>query len=369
MKNKHIAIAVTNDLVSDQRVHKVAETLAYAGCSVVLIGRRLPGSLPVQRQYKTIRFSLPFKKNFGFYASYNIRLFIHLLSHHYNFYVANDLDTLPACAMARLFTRHPVALDYHELYTEMPELIQTPFQRKCWLLLEKIFFKVSAVRYTVSQLIACELNNRYHLPVAVIRNLPFPFDRNQVSPALSANGRKIILYQGVLNVGRGLEMVIKAMHFIENAVFVIIGEGDIEADLKALVQTDKLEGKVIFTGKIPFENLHAYTLSATLGISLEEDRGINYRYALPNKLFDYIQAGIPVLVSDLPEMRAIVEQYKVGEILKSRNITEFAKQVKDIIENEDKLSYYRSMTETASIELNWEKEKLKLLEIYKPLLT
>ena len=84
--------------------------------------------------------------------------------------------------------------------------------------------------------------------------------------------------------------------------------------MEILVEKENLTDGVIFTGRLPFEELAQLTSTAHLGLSIEEDLGLNYRYTLPNKLFDYIQAQIPVLVTNLPEMSAIVNQYKIGEI-------------------------------------------------------
>jgi glycosyltransferase involved in cell wall biosynthesis len=127
------------------------------------------------------------------------------------------------------------------------------------------------------------------------------------------NQKKIILYQGAVNIGRGLEQAILAMHFIETAKLIIAGDGDILIKLQNLVINEKLQNKVEFTGRLPLKELTKLTPQADLGLSIEEDLGLNYRFALPNKLFDYIQAQVPVLITNLPEMAAIVNQYNIGE--------------------------------------------------------
>ncbi|MDH3381162.1 MAG: group 1 glycosyl transferase, partial [Flavobacteriaceae bacterium] len=104
------------------------------------------------------------------------------------------------------------------------------------------------------------------------------------------------------------------------------------------------------------------TSQAILGISIEEDIGLNYRYALPNKLFDYIQAKIPVLVSNLPEMSNLVSHYKIGEIIIERNPITIAKLIESMIENKN---LYLHNLEIAAKELIWENEKVKLINILK----
>jgi hypothetical protein len=134
----------------------------------------------------------------------------------------------------------------------------------------------------------------------VVRNLP---EKSLATPPEfklpNLNNRKVILYQGALNMGRGLEAAIRAMQFIDGAVLVLAGNGDIVEPLKQLAEKQGVANQVIFTGRLALEHLAGLTRLADLGLSIEEDLGLNYRFALPNKLFDYIQAGVPVLVSDL----------------------------------------------------------------------
>ena len=143
----------------------------------------------------------------------------------------------------------------------------------------------------------------------VIRNFPL-YIRNLPKSRVNIKqpNERIIIYQGSLNLARGLEIAIQAMEFIDNAKLVIIGKGDITAELKQLADKAELHNKVVFFERMPYEELMEYTVQADLGISLEENTGLNYYYALPNKLFDYIQARIPVLVSDFPEMARIINE-------------------------------------------------------------
>ena len=174
----------------------------------------------------------------------------------------------------------------------------------------------------------------------------------------------IIIYQGVVNLGRGLELAIQAMKFVDNAKLIIIGDGDIKDKLKQLVSKSDLDDKVQFIKRMPYEELMSYTKQADLGISLEENLGLNYYYALPNKLFDYIHAGIPVLVSDFPEMAKIVKEYDVGLTTKTFDPEELADLFVEMISNKEKRNIWKQNTKSASKELCWENEEKKLLAIY-----
>jgi glycosyltransferase involved in cell wall biosynthesis len=199
----------------------------------------------------------------------------------------------------------------------------------------------------------------------VIRNLPF---RKLAKAApefrLRKQSEKIILYQGVLNMGRGLEMAIKAMQYTENTVLVIIGQGDVETELKELTRSLGLAERVTFTGRISPDKLFDYTVQADLGISLEEDLGLNYRFALPNKVFDYIQAGVPLLVSDLPELKSLVLQYDVGAINNSKTSAELGVLFNHILGDEAKIQAWKLNLKKAAAELCWENEEQKLVNLY-----
>ena len=367
MKGKRIILTVTNDLVVDQRVHRAAATLERQGCNVLVLGRKLPGSQPVgERSYRTHRMSLLFRRGALFYASFNIRLFFALLFRRADLLVSNDLDTLPACFLASRLKSCTLLYDSHEFFTEVPELIGRSFARNTWIGIEKLL--LPRVRYasTVSQSVADAYWERYGIEMDVIRNLPLAGEKEARRPDLIDCGpQRIIIYQGALNVGRGLESMISAMKNLDAYLLQIFGDGDIFGQLKDLTKKLELEDRVVFMGRIAPGELKAYTRQASLGISLEEDMGLNYRYALPNKIFDYIQAGIPVLVSDLPEMKQIVENYGIGQVLVDREADKIAVQVREMMDSDELRMTWKKNLRKAGKELNWEKEEEKLLDLYR----
>ncbi len=358
---KKIIVSVSNDLVSDNRVHKVCTSLREMGFRVLLVGRKLPHSTEVKRNYSTKRMRLLFKKGPFFYAEYNFRLFLLLLFAKYDVLLSNDLDSLTANFLASKLRNKVLVYDSHEYFTEVPELINRPRIQKIWEKLEQKMLPKIKYAYTVCDSIAKVYIEKYGTNFRVVRNLP---TAKNVSVGKSENENKTILYQGAVNVARGLEQAIRAMHFIEDAKLVIAGDGDIKSDLEKLVQQEKLEGKVEFTGRLPLEKLATLTAQADLGLSIEEDFGLNYRYALPNKLFDYIQAQVPVLVTNLPEMAAIVKNYKVGEITSSLHPEILADRITDCLTNEVKRKLWKTNLKSAARELVWENEEKVLQEIF-----
>ena len=365
----HIILATTNDLETDQRVHRIALTLLKTGATVCLVGRLLPSSASLPpRPYATHRFQMIFHKGLLFYACYNARLLFYLLLHRVSIIVSNDLDTLPACRLAAWLRRKKLAYDSHEYFTEVPELVDRPMVKNFWKILERMLVPGLKHCYTVNASIAGEYNRLYGVQMEVIRNYPLQKYTEPAAPVpVAFEGKKILLYQGSLNIARGLELVIDAMQWLDDCVLMIIGTGDIEHILRRKVNEAGLQKKVIFMGRVPLDKLYAYTRLAWLGLSLEEDLGLNYRYALPNKLFDYIQAGVPVLVSELPEMAALVRSLNLGAIVESRDPQLFAAQIKAIAQNTKVYDEWKKNLASIASEFTWEKEESRLIKIYNDL--
>jgi glycosyltransferase involved in cell wall biosynthesis len=362
----HIILAVTNDISTDQRVIRAAHTLHNIQARITIIGRHFHGKQSVSDpRFDAIRMNLIFNKGALFYAEYNIRLFFRLLLMKADVLVSNDLDTLPAVYLASKIKKTVLIYDSHEYFTEVPELKNRKLVRRIWEKIESRMLPHIHFSSTVSPSIADAYRKKYGIHMQVIRNLPF---RKLAKAApefrLRKQSEKIILYQGVLNMGRGLEMVIEAMQYTENTVLVIIGQGDVETELKELTLSLGLAERVSFTGRITPEKLFDYTVQADLGISLEEDLGLNYRFALPNKVFDYIQAGVPLLVSDLPELKALVLQYDVGAINNSKTSTELGVLFNHILGDEAKIQAWKLNLKKAAAELCWENEEQKLVNLY-----
>lgn len=358
--SQRVIVSVTNDLVTDQRVDKTCETLKNLGFDVLLIGRLLPDSLPIHRDYQTKRFRLLFRKKAFFYAEFNFRLFLYLLFHKANLLISNDIDTALANRWIQKIKKIPLIIDCHEYFTGVPELVGREKTIKTWKRIERKTLPKANEVITVNQSLANLFKDEYNINVHVVRNVPanHSFTNRTTKPIFDF---KYIIYQGAVNVDRGLEEMIEAMQFIENHKLVIAGKGDILESLKNHTSSLEWKDKIVFLGAIKPNELKNYTQQAELGLSLEKDTCINYKYCLPNKLFDYIQAGIPVLTSDLPEMKIIVDQYQIGETILSHQPKDIADAIKKILSNKVQYDIYCNNCVEASKNLSWEYES-KILE-------
>jgi glycosyltransferase involved in cell wall biosynthesis len=336
------------------------------GFDVLLAGRCYHSSPQMApRVYKTRRMHLLLRKGPLFYAEYNLRLMFFLLFTKFDTLLANDLDTLMANVAAGKLKGKPVVYDSHEYFTEVPELINRPRVQRVWLWLEKVLVPKVSAAYTVCQSIADIYSQQYNIPFGVVRNVPQPIQYPEnLDKTLINDSRPAIIYQGALNLGRGLESAIRAMQYIPEAQLIIAGSGDKEKELHELA-TEISPQNIQFSGRLSLEELSVITMQASLGISLEEDMGLNYRYALPNKLFDYIQAQIPVVVSNLPEMKNVVEKYQIGLIAGSHDPEHLAGLFRQALFDESLRETWKDGLTTAARELNWNHERKVIEEIFK----
>lgn len=369
---QRIIISVTSDLSTDQRVHRAASTLFANGYEVVLVGRLLSNSLHLtNRPYKTHRFKLWFTKGALFYANYNLRLFFYLLTQKFDILLANDLDTLLPNFLVSKLKHKPLVYDNHEYYTGVPELANRPMIRGIWKSIERWIFPKLKYVYTVNESIADQFQKEYTIPVGVVRNVPFAIPETQFSKTVMRQrfglpeDKFIVILQGNgINVDRGAEEAVLAMQFVEDVLLLIAGNGDVIEKLKEIVEEKELNNKVVFKSRMPFDELVNYTRCADLGLTLDKNTNINYRFSLPNKLFDYIQCGIPVLASDLVEVKKIILNYNIGTIVAKVFPLELAKMIHEIKCDEYKQQLWKSNLKSAAAELNWENEQNEILKIF-----
>jgi len=368
---QRIIVSVTNDLTTDQRVHKVCTTLVEMNYEVTLIGRKLPNSLYIDRTYKTIRMKLIFNKKAFFYAEYSIRLFFKLIFLKKDILLSNDLDTLlPNYLISRLFHKKLV-YDSHELFTEIPELTDRPKIQKVWLSIEQYIFPKLKNVYTVNHSIAKVYKDKYKVEVSVIKNIAKKLNNKNIdlyfSDKVKGNQKMIILQGSGINMDRGAEEAIQMMQYLEGVLLYIIGGGDIFTELKALVPSLNLEKKVIFKDKMPYDELMEYTKIADLGLSLDKATNLNYEYSLPNKVFDYIQAQTPLLVSKRKEVAQLVTKNNIGVVIDNYNPKKLADVVKKIFSDKKQIQTWKENLVITAEKYNWETESEKLKVIYENL--
>lgn len=362
---KHIVMAVTNDLVYDQRAARICGTLAGDGYTVTLIGRHRRKSPPLRdAKYRQKRFGCIFQKGPLFYAEYNFRLLLILMFFKFDIGVACDLDTAVAVILSTILKGRKSVFDAHEFFEEVPELEGKPVVRNIWRLIARMTLSRFDLRYTVGPSLAEALSRRYRVPFEVARNVP----RLAQSAVLPLKDRDpVIFYQGALNAGRGLECAIDAMAHIEGYTLVLAGEGDLSRSLRARVRAQNLDDKVIFLGMVTPDDLPVVTKRALIGLNLLDAESKSYYYSLANKFFDYIHAGVPSVNMDFPEYRDIVRDMPVGICIASLEPGQYAAHVRALLDDEARLEQMIGACEEARLVFHWEREEEELLGMYRKL--
>ena len=397
-------MAVSNDLLTDQRVMRHVGALREAGYEVTTVCRT---DLPVRWQ-----------RGWRFYAAFNWRLWRrlkcevrsgkcevrsekwevrsvkcevsgdatqssvsqknteHSTQNTEVIVWANDTDTLLGCWLAAR-GRCRLVLDAHELFSEVPEIQDKPLVKWVWRTIERWLMPKCDALLTVSQGIADYYKDRYGVEMTVVRNL----SSGQWSVASGQRGGShcrvsilstdhcplaTLLYAGKVNVGRGVDWAIDALEWLPGCRLVVAGDGDLLEAMKAYAAEKAWADRVVFTGRLMPEEMAALEAKADVGLVMLEDKGLSYHYALPNRVGAFVQAGVPMVVSDLPEMARVVRTYGVGEVIDELGVKSYELRVKALAEAVERVLAREWKDEdfaAAREDMDWNKEKQKLINI------
>ena len=376
---KRVVVTVISDLVTDQRVHKVCQTLHDNGYEIFLIGAKKSTSLPLaKRDYKARRITMLFQKKIFFYIEFNIRLFFKLLFTKGDIFLGNDLDAMAATFFAGRWRRKKIVYDTHEYYMAMAGLDNKVIRKKIWKSLESYIFPRIRHIYTISDSFCDLYRNDYHKELRTVRNVPYlnplkvetkdEVEKLKTIDAIIPTNKHVLIFQGAgINPHRGVEELVLAMKYLDQDKYhlILVGSGDIFPIIEDMRERHHLENIITIIPKVPFQILRHITEQAHLGLSLDKGDNINHRYGLPNKIFDYLHAGLPVLVSRLVELEKIVNFYQVGTFVENHEPNHIATCIENAFKNPDSMNMWKENTVKARNELNWENESKIVLEIFK----
>ncbi|AZB00815.1 glycosyltransferase [Chryseobacterium joostei] len=359
MKKKIITSAFSN-LYTDQRIEKVCQTLHENGYTIELIGNDWKGAEKMQRPYSFSRIHIISKSLKTAYFEFNWKLYHELKrkADKNTILHANDIDALLPNYLIAKKLNIPLVFDSHEIFSEMPA-VQGKMSQKLWRYVERTVIPKLTWMITASGSYAKWFQKTYGIHAVVVQNAPRKMNFDFEIPE---NNPKILLYQGAINPFRGIDKVIMAMHHLNNVVLKIAGDGPRKEEYENLVIQEKLQDKVQFLGKLMPEDLRKVTITADCGMSIEENGGDSYLYSLPNKVLDCIQARVPLILSNIPELQNIKNQFDVGEIIPDHRPKNIAAAVEKVL-NKGRKNYLEEL-EKASKALCWDNEEIKLLEVF-----
>lgn len=353
---------VTNDLNHDRRMHRICRAFVDKGCSVILIGRELPDSQPLREMnFDQKRIRCFFHKGPLFYLEFQFRMISILAFWRFYNLTCVDLDTILIGRILRIFKSFKFYFDAHELFTEVPELSGRHIKKNIWSIVARFSISKTDARYTVGNHLSILMSSKYKKPFCVIRNVPDyklteRVDIRPISPF-------IMVYLGVLNVGRGLLEIIRAMGHLPNYELHIIGDGDISLELSKYCHDHEVQ-RVTFHGLMVEESFSDILLNAHIGLNLLDGTSKSYYFSLANKFFDYIQHNLPVLTMNFPEYQSLNKEKECAVLLDDLNIESIIKGVRQI---SDPVKYHvlKANCTDAKTKWNWSEEKEKLYGIYK----
>ncbi len=368
-----------NNFIHDARVHKEAASLAAAGHDVTVYALWDAG-LPqeeVRSGYHIRRMRLKSRRlrGGGFaplakYLEFAARVLPILLHEQPHAVHAHDAKPLPIAWLAARRSGARLVYDAHELETgrNFGSTRLAGVYRRLWPWPERVFIRRTDAVITVCDGIADELVRLYRIPrPVVVRNCPPRKEIPRTDLLRRKLGipadQKIVLYQGAVAAGRGLETMAAAVRQLPNVAGVILGNGAWLEKYRAQV-AEGAWPRMYLPGKVPLAELPAHTASADVGLALIQNTCRSYYFALPNKLFEYMQAGIPVVGSDLPEIRRVVQEYQVGEIVDPEDPTAVAAALRRLLDDPRRYARARANTARAAQVFTWERESINLIGLY-----
>ena len=287
----------------------------------------------------------------------------------YDIYHSNDLNTLPQgymCAKLFRLKRKRLIYDSHEVQTS-----RTGYDSKLYAITEKFFINKIDEMIVENHTRAKYNEDLYGFYPHVVHNYPFKQSIQDIAKAPLHKilnlppDEKILLYQGGIQAGRGLENLVKAAPLFNKGTLVFIGDGKIKPKLQQMVEEMNLSDKVKFLPKVPVEELPSYTKNAYLGFQVLNNTNFNHYSASSNKLFEYMMAGVPVVACSFPEISKIVLGENVGICVDSHNINSIAKGTNILINNDELMEEYTNNCLRSIEKFNWNSEQKSLLNIYR----
>ncbi|WP_223805864.1 glycosyltransferase [Ornithinibacillus gellani] len=286
----------------------------------------------------------------------------------YDIYHANDLNTMPQAYVSSKwrFRKKPLIYDSHEVQTS-----RTGYDSPWYKRFEHFFIKRMDSMIVENDTRAKYNEDLYGFYPHVLHNYP-SLVIQQVEEKVDLHGmlglpvdEKILLYQGGIQAGRGLDKLIEAYPHFQEGTLVFIGDGRIKPELEQMVKERNLEKGIRFIPKVPVRDLPKYTKNAYLGFQVLNNINFNHWSASSNKLFEYMMNEVPIVACNFPEIKRAVLESEVGVVIDPHDPVEIAKGVNELLQQPEKRARFQENCKKARKKYNWETEQEKLLDVYR----
>lgn len=378
-----IANVVLNDFTRDNRVLKVSATLSTEGHDVTVVALHKPGLPKRERQadsfdVRRIRLVMPTRVFRGALKLVELAIKIALGYRRFDAWHCNDAEAFVIGLLAKL-TRPGLRLIYdcHEFESERNGKSGGYLRAVGWL--ERRFIRFADEVIVVSPSIADAYMERYQSHgldgVQLLRNVPHKIDAGMVKVDTPGNGKLrqalglgsndfIALYQGAFTINRGIEELLAMTGNLNGSRIhlVFMGYGMLQGSIEEAASSS---ANVHFQPAVPYEEMLQYTKDADVGLVSVRPICLSYLYCLPNKLFECIQAGVPVLVNDLPDCVALLRTYGIGRVVEG---DEPQAWLEALMAMEGETPSFKAQVQDglarAQSQLNWEREQHVLMDVY-----
>src|SRR5258708_3538334 len=384
-----VCMHVLERVRTDGRVLREAMTLVEEGFAVTIVDIESERGCPVEEDIHGIHVKHIIMPSWFNYASrfslwflvkaiwMLFRCILRLIQTPADIYHAHDVKALPACYIAALLRRKPLIFDAHELPISERSLRWRGLSGISRHLLSVMVPQCAGV-ISVSPPIVHEMSKRYHYPkVSLIRNI-LAYKAVPRSDRLRQHLRlgpevMIALYQGNLQPDRQLDRLVRAGAFLEQNIVIVLMGKDIESthvELETLATRESVNDRVKILPPVPYEELLEWTTSADIGLIVySPGQSSNVKMCLPNKLFEYLMAGLPVLASPLDAVADVISTYEVGRIVSSLKPEDIGAAINEMLADRGALaSMRRNALEAAQHNLCWEKESQQLIRLHQDIL-
>ena len=283
---------------------------------------------------------------------------------------ANDAETLGPGSRAAERVGARLAYDAHEAVWDAPHL--TPERQSYWTDVERRYIGTADIRYTVCEPIAVELQSRYSIPHPhVILNAPrlhtvVPRAQSPLN-AYRNPGEKLVLFHGGFSIHRGLEQLVQAMLMVdEHHRLVLLGYGRLKKPLEEDVELLGIAHRVTFLDAVPPTELLTWVAGADVGVIPYQRIGTNHEYSTPNKLFECMHAGVPVVVNELPEMKRIVLDVGFGIVTDCSDPAAIAKAIEELTTDDARWTAAHEAALRGAKKYSWDAQEAQILEAAGP---
>ncbi len=365
MANKEILLLFLGDLGSDQRCFRMARSLKNEGFEPIVVCDK-PLTEPGQ-EWNGIKIKIisPFshRRNFKIsFAIFLIKLIPLLLFTKSKFWISEDCPPLFPSALLARFKCASLVYDSRELFALTPDVKNRFFRKLFWDFWEKLGSIFCSSIITVSPLMAKHIKQATNKEVSIIYNSPESLDAKDLKLFISEKPK--LLYQGELRKGSGLKELLKALVEKNNFSLDIFGMGEEEIELKTFVEKNNLQSIVNFKGRLPLGELNRENSGGEIGIHLLEALSESFDLTLSNKIFEYLNLGIPVLLGATKAHAELLKEFKIGEMVNNLDKVEILEKLSLIISNYKNYSAnIRVCLEAVSWDVGFKKFVAKIKEV------